>query len=348
MPHRRLSNLHPASTPRRWNARLPRAAAGLLACLAALPACATRHAADEPSPAPATAEAAEQLRPRAVAVLRGSDGSAASWRAMLDACADADIVIIGEMHGHDLGLAVASAIWEDLLARAESDPARPRPVLSMEFFERDTQSVLDDYLTGVIDEETFRDLSRRSPGNYPPGHRAMVEAAKSAGVPVVAANAPRRYSTLARRRGFDALSELRPSQQALFALPGIPAEGPYRDRFFAVMAEMMTSHGDSSQGDGPDPAAVNAMVESFFRAQTVWDATMAESIALARRPGHAPIVHVVGQFHADFEGGTVLELRRHLPDARIVVVSMSRETAAQLPASDLGRADFIIPVGPAE
>lgn len=347
MPDRRRTPPRPAPPrPATIAARL----LAWLAIAAGVAACTTRPAADERSSA--TADAPEQLRPRAVAVLRGTDGSAGSWRTLIDACADADIVIIGEMHGHDLGLAVASALWEDLLARAAADPSRPRPALSMEFFERDTQPVLDDYLTGIIDEETFGELSRRTAGNYPPGHRAMVEAAKAAGVPVVAANAPRRYSTLARRRGFDALADLRPTQQALFALPGIPAEGPYRDRFFGVMADMMSSHGPGSDqpasGDGPDPAAVNAMVEGFFRAQRVWDATMAESIALARKPGHAPIVHVVGQFHADFEGGTLLELRQRLPEARIVVVSMSRETAAQLPATDLGRADFVIPVGPAE
>jgi uncharacterized iron-regulated protein len=86
-------------------------------------------------------------------------------------------------------------------------------------------------------------------------------------------------------------------------------------------------------------------IEAIFRSQLVWDATMAESIARATRSGASKVVHVVGQFHCDFEGGTVQELRRHLPGARILVISMQRAWPAELLEDDRGRADIVIYTG---
>ena len=89
----------------------------------------------------------------------------------------------------------------------------------------------------------------------------------------------------------------------------------------------------------------------MYRAQLVMDATMAESIAAASRAGAVKVVHLVGHFHCDFEGGLIQELRRRLPDDlpldRIVVTGggqhngmLLREIAARLspiPVSPLGK-----------
>src|SRR4029079_18353147 len=114
------------------------------------------------------------------------------------------VVFLGENHGHPLGLATADELFEDVLAR------EPNAALSLEFFERDEQSRLDDYLTGVSDVAALEKSSERTPGNFPPGHRAMVEAAKRAGRPVHAANAPWQYTTLARKEGYERLAQLTP------------------------------------------------------------------------------------------------------------------------------------------
>jgi len=86
-------------------------------------------------------------------------------------------------------------------------------------------------------------------------------------------------------------------------------------------------------------------IEAIFRSQLVWDATMAESIARATRSGASKVVHLVGQFHCDFEGGTVQELRRHLPGARILVISMQRAWPSELLEDDRGRADIVVYTG---
>lgn len=272
---------------------------------------------------------------RAVTILDGEGGSVVGWRDMVDVAASADVVIIGEMHGHELGLDVAASLWEDLLASDGLSPA-----LSLEFFGRDMQGLIDDYLTGVIDEDAFRELANRSPGNYPPGHARMVNAAKDADVRVFAANAPRRYSTLARTGGLERLEELRVSQSGLYEVPEPMDVGDYRDRFFELFAGMMASHGGSE-----DPAEQEEQIEGFFRAQSVWDATMADTISRAAADGNAPVVHVVGQFHSDRDGGLVQRLRAQRPDASIVTISMIGSSGAALVDEDVGRADYVVMVG---
>lgn len=281
--------------------------------------------------------AAEPLEPRGVTIHDGVTGSVVPWEAMLAALGGADVVIIGEMHGHGLGLASSAAVWEDLSARGDLTPA-----LSMEFFDRSRQAAIDDYLLGVLDEAGFEDEADRTARNYPPGHRSMVEGAKGAGLRVYAANAPRRYSTLAREEGYRELTGLRASQQALFELPSEEGKDAYRERFEAMFAGMLTSHG----GEAQSPEALEARVAGYYRAQSVWDATMAGTVARAAQDGGRPVVHVVGRFHSDYDGGLVHEIARRRPGARVVTISMveSFDTEEDVGGEEGPRADFVIAV----
>lgn len=266
----------------------------------------------------------------------GASGLALTWRGVVARAASADVVIIGEMHGHTRGLGVARALFEDILAQRPNTTA-----LSMEFFERDEQNALDDYLTGVTDEEAFRKTSGRNDGNYPEGHRAMVEAAREAGRPVIAANAPRRYVRLARTDGFDKLASLTPTQRAMFTIPQALTTGGYRDRFYGLMGGMRADHSEGEQSQ----EEIEATVLPFYRSQNVWDATMADSIIHALDQGRAPIVHVVGQFHCDFDGGLVTRLRESNPRAKVFIISMSGAWSRDLTDEDRNRADVVVYVG---
>lgn len=305
---------------------------------------------------------------RGVRLARVQDGKAskATWAELVRAAAESDFVLLGENHGHALGLASASALWEDVIAArsvgvagVEAGRGLPRPTLAMEFFERDQQKAIDDYFAGLIDEATFRKESGRGSaesGNYPRGHRDMVEAAKRIGARLVAANAPRRYVRLARTEGYERLRGLSEEQRRLFRLPDVMPMNAYWDRFVAVMG--VTGDGK----EGATPAEVEAMskkrsgLEATFRSQVMWDWTMAQSVADARpTPGgiSRPVVLVVGRFHTDETGGTVQALRRLAPmtetgEAKILVVSfVDGEAPADAPAAraDLSRADFVVYVG---
>jgi uncharacterized iron-regulated protein len=86
-------------------------------------------------------------------------------------------------------------------------------------------------------------------------------------------------------------------------------------------------------------------VEAMFRAQRLWDATMADAIDRAMKNGAARVVHIVGQFHSDREGGLVQEVRRLRPEARLLVISLVPNDERSLRPEDRGRADLIIHTG---
>jgi uncharacterized iron-regulated protein len=87
-------------------------------------------------------------------------------------------------------------------------------------------------------------------------------------------------------------------------------------------------------------------LENGFRAQSLWDWTMAESIADALDARNAPVVQVVGRFHSDFRGGLIEALEKMRPGTRIVTISTIDETWGVLRDEDRGRADFVVYVGP--
>ncbi len=325
----------------------------LLVAATLSPACAATGSGD------ARTDPAAAGDPRSVPVFRG-DGSTAAWSDLVDAAVDADAVILGENHGHPLGLAIAAALWSDVVERT------PRAALSLEFFGRDEQCHLDDYLAGLTDEATFEQRTDRTAGSYPPGHRAMIEAAKAAGRPVFAANAPRPYVRLASSAGFDRLATLTAEQRRLFRVPDELPTGRYRHDFDEVMGDMAGHGGNppaatASAATAPtattgepgapvDPAAEEARhraaLDGAFRGQSLWDWTMAGSVDRALWDGNAPVVQVVGRMHCDFHGGLVLALDRLHPGIHTVTVSFVDEAPTAFQDADAGRADFVIYVGP--
>jgi len=71
---------------------------------------------------------------------------------------------------------------------------------------------------------------------------------------------------------------------------------------------------------------------------------MAASIVRAYEEGRR-VVHLIGQFHSDFEGGTVREIRRRAAQAKVLNISMQREWPGDLLDEDRGRADFVVYTG---
>lgn len=299
--------------------------------LVSLAGCASpnRAAATKPEPPPHD--------PRDVRIFDGASGVPVTWDDLISGAATSDAVLIGENHGHPLGLASAAAIFEDVLK--QSDHA----ALALEFFERDDQSRLDDYLSGVSDEKRFRTRTGRVEANYPDGHRAMVEAAKAAGRPVFAANAPRATVSFARREGYDRVKTLSTEQQRLVRVPDELPTGRYRDDFEKLMSD---SGGPSHDSKPISDEESKKKIDDLFRAQSIWDWTMAESVARSINAGNLPTLLVVGRFHVDFEGGLPQALRLQRPGTRATIVSFVDEWSQQLSEDDLGRGDYVIYVGP--
>jgi uncharacterized iron-regulated protein len=294
-------------------------------------------------------------RARTLVVADGRTGERMTWQQFVRRAGGADAILIGEVHGHPMGLRTAAVLLEDVLEQQDTG----RGALALEFFERDQQVHIDDYLADITDGEAFRENADLSASSYPPGHARMLEAAKQRGLPVVAANAPRRYVRLARTDGYDRLRALtNPVQTALFTVPAQLDDGAYRDRFFELMSGMFASHSAGAGADGEpekteeeleaERRKMEEQVEAFFRAQQVWDATMAQSVARLLQRGRRPVILVIGQFHTDYEGGTLTRLRELAPNRLVYTVSMVAEeppTDGVLRDDDLNRADAVVYVG---
>ncbi len=265
---------------------------------------------------------------------------------LVERAATAEAVLVGELHGQPHGQAFLAAFFADLIEAA------PGAAAALEFFERDQQVALDDYLAGITDDAAFRVASgRKSESSYPIGHRAIVEACLAAGRPVIAANAPRRYVRTARLAGYDRLRALPPEVTRLIRLPEAPASTRYADDFAMVMAGVDLRKDDPPRDATPEE---RSKAEAAFRAQSVWDWTMADSVARAIGPADAargrPVVLVVGGFHVGHGGGLVQALARVRPGTRVLVINMVDATPlappdAALRADERGLADVIVYVG---
>ena len=119
--------------------------------------------------------------------------------------------------------------------------------VTLEFFERDTQAVMDEYVKGLCREADMMKDGRAWP-NYQNDYRPIVELCKSQGLRVVCANAPRRHVSLAGREGAGSLLKLPPeSRLSLPPLPYPGASAMYKDKFHWTMQSMNSSPPDEQK-----------------------------------------------------------------------------------------------------
>ena len=245
---------------------------------------------------------------RGTVTIHDRDGKTLSWDRMIEGFDESDVIVLGELHDDHVAHLVQRAIVEDVGVR------RPGTILAMEMLERDEQPVVDDYREGLISPGTFTKLtfsgSWAGEGSWDDWYLPIIDAAHERDVAVIAANAPRRYVTLARTDGFERLAELPYDRRRFVEWPDPPIVDGYRKRFMDLMS-----------GDG-EREIDEEVAESYFRAQQIWDATMAGSVAMNAPDDGGAVILMLGRFHSDFDGGTVVMLRRMMPEARIRVVSL--------------------------
>ena len=253
---------------------------------------------------------------------------------IVNAATGAEVLLLGEEHDDMVGHALQTALFDSVHARAV--PTARGVVLSLEMFERDVQYVVDEYLADQISEAHF--LSSARPwDDYARRYRPIVERAKAAELPVVAANAPRRYVNRVTREGPESLSEL--SAQARASLPPLPFPGPseaYRAEWDALMTEAM---------GGADGAGGHGVPENAIHAQALWDAAMGHAVTEAL-VGHlgALVVHLAGSFHVANGTGIPERIADYRPSTRVVSVVMTKvdDVHSWDPEEHEGLGDYVI------
>jgi hypothetical protein len=110
-----------------------------------------------------------------------------------DACTGEDgppcVVLLGENHSDP----EAHAIELDVFKRLHQ--SRPEGLsLSLEFYDREAQAVMDEFTSGLVTRDVFlRDA--RAPSNAV-DYQPMLDYCKEKGLNAIAANCPRRYSRM--------------------------------------------------------------------------------------------------------------------------------------------------------
>lgn len=229
-----------------------------------------------------------------------SNGNPTDLNAVLEKIGKNDVVFLGENHDDSVAHALQFEIFKQAL---EKYGAERNVALSLEMFERDVQVVLDEYLNDLITEKKFLDDSRPW-GNYKTDYRPLVELAKEKKLPVIAANAPRRYVNMVSRLGRDSVNKISPeSKKWLAPLPFGEASTAYANKFNALMG----GHGS----------------KNILDSQSLWDATMSFSVAEYLKKTKNPlVVHLNGAFHTESRLGTVEHLLKYQPTANVLVVTM--------------------------
>lgn len=237
-----------------------------------------------------------------------SQGRVSSFNEIVSAARKTDVVFLGENHDDKIA---HSLQFEFLQSVFEKFGKQRKIALSLEMFERDVQIIIDEYLQNSITEKKFLDDSRPW-NNYKTDYRPLVEFAKQNMLSVIAANAPRRYVNMVSRNGRDSLKQLSPAAANWFApLPFGEASKEYKEKFNRLMG------GDAGGNHG---------LLKILDSQTLWDATMAFSIAEhLKKQKNALVVHLNGSFHTENRLGTAEQLIKYQPHAKFLVVTMRYE-----------------------
>jgi uncharacterized iron-regulated protein len=245
---------------------------------------------------------------------------------IVDDMGKADVLFWGEEHNDSTDHTLEYALFKALSQKYPQQTA-----LSMEMFTTDCQLVLNEYLAGLTREKNLVSDARTWP-NYK-DYRPMVEWAKTSGLPVIAANAPSRYTNMVTRGGLGSLQQLSAQAKSYLApLPIDTATGAYYDKFVKIM--------------GGHEAMAGMQI---YQSQNLWDATMGWSIAQFYN-SHAgyKILQLNGGFHSEEKLGAVAQLKKYAPKARVLTLEAYADDSFDNPdwSKFKALADYIILTDP--
>lgn len=210
---------------------------------------------------------------------------------MEDVCGEGvRLVLFGEEHG--------SAACHELERRVFQRMSEAKPcILSLEMLSTDQQDATDAYLA----RQNAAELANPNWENWE-DYVPLVSRARRTGSVVVAANAPRRFTSLVAKEGYEGLAEYAKDDRALIA--PLPYKGPstaLRKKLGHIFWRRCVSLEENEERE-----------TRMLWAQSLWDATMAHNIltAMHRHPDR-PCFHVCGRYHIEHFLGIVEQLEHY-------------------------------------
>lgn len=236
-----------------------------------------------------------------------------------DILIDYRIIFIGEEHESRVSHQAELTILKGLAERDSN------LILALEMFERDVQDILDAYLEGKISEKKFLQRSRPWP-NYLKDYRPLIEFAKEKGMPVIAANIPRKAAvaiSLANEISPDVMGKNR-----VYLPKTVHLKSKEYYKRFASSIEKMSQF-----------TPMKGMnVEGLYKAQVLKDAVMAASVEPFL---HRRTLFCCGHFHSDYHLGIPYQLKKNHPKVKIAVIAMAPSVENLLMKDRSRVADFI-------
>ncbi|MEO1652051.1 MAG: ChaN family lipoprotein [Bacteroidota bacterium] len=250
------------------------------------------------------------------------EGNITSYSDLLDAAAQAEVILFGELHNNPIAHWLQLELSQDLFIKVGK-----KLVLGAEMFEADNQVILNEYLNAQISD---RHLTQEAKvwDNFQTDYQPLLDFAKAHSLPFVATNVPRRYASLVSRAGLEALEQL--SAEAKNWMPPLPIEVDLEMPAYANMISMMGgAHGDRSS-------------ENFVKAQAIKDATMAHFILKNHQKGQV-FLHFNGSYHSDHFESIHWYLEQQSPKLKILTIStIEQPQVEKMDEKNQNLAHFII------
>lgn len=248
-----------------------------------------------------------------------SKGKAISFEKMAKESKKADLVFFGELHNNSL------AHWLQLQVFKSLSEENDRLVFASEFFERDDQLLIDEWMAGKITDKNF-ETEAKLWNNYLTDYKPLMLFAKENQIPFIASNVPRRYASLVSRGGIETLDSLSDEAKAYFAT--LPVAIDMTLPGYEAMRGML--HGAPGNSD------------YMIQAQALKDATMGESLFESLKQGKQ-IYHVNGSYHSKEGEGILWYVKRSFPDKKIINIhTVEQDQLDSLDESNASGGDFII------
>lgn len=256
-------------------------------------------------------------------VIFNSKGKKVSYKKVLKAAENSEITFFGEYHNNPIAHWIQLELTNDLALSKNNQLS-----LGFEMFEADQQQIINDYLSGKIEEKKFQD-SMRMWSNYKTDYKPLVQLAKEKNIACVASNIPRRIASLTFKKGRAILDSLDQQDYAFMCDKNFPVD--YELSQYKAMLQMTTDH---EKG------------KNFINAQAIKDATMARFIHEFWTP-NTTFIHFNGAYHTDFDQGIIWYLKKVRPNLTYTTITtVEQDNMKKLDKENLGRAQFIICVNP--
>lgn len=208
------------------------------------------------------------------------------------------LIYVGEIHDNPASHRLQLDILKDLQTRHPGQMA-----LGMEMFNADQQEALDRWVAGELSEKAFLRESRwyQNWGGDFELYRELLEFCRDQRIPVIGLNATKAFG---RQVSMTALDQL--DAEIKEKLPEMDMNDPYQ----RLMIEgIFGAHGAGA-----------SLLESFQRRQTLWDETMAASVAdYMQANEERRMVVIAGGWHVNYGFGVPRRVHRRLPLPYVMV-----------------------------